>query len=429
MYVLLQSYNRYRNRTAGIFLASILLAGTVTLAAGCDEQNTGNIYKPSIALTGVDTLQADSTGGFALAYRARNFEFPQDHLTHPEFKHEWWYFTGNLTTTAGNKMSYQLTLFRIGVKPEANIIKAIDFITGVADRSPQVVSNWRTNHIYMGHLALTDISNQHFYDYEKFSRNTLGLAGSELVKTAVKRQGTEEATAIKIWLEDWQVASQGETTFPIHIKAQKGDVGIALTLNPLKPVVYNGDQGLSQKGRKQGNASYYYSITRLDSKGIVTIKDQTFDVSGTSWFDREWSTSSLEKNQAGWDWFSLHLIDGRDIMLYKIRRKDNSIDRYSSGTLVRKDGNYRILNAEDILVEQTDYWLSPHSGVRYPSRWKINIPKEKLELSIEPYMADQEMNLTVRYWEGAVKVTGVQRTNSGANEVSGEGYVELTGYK
>ena len=194
-------------------------------------------------------------------------------------------------------------------------------------------------------------------------------------------------------------------------------------------MVYNGYEGLSQKGRKQGNASYYYSITRLESKGVVTIKNQTFDVSGNSWLDREWSTSVLEKDQAGWDWFSIQLNDGRDLMFYKIRRKDNTMDHYSSGTLVYRSGTYKILNAEDVLLEETEYWQSPHSGVRYPSRWKISIPKERLEIHITPYMADQENNLTVRYWEGAVKATGVQQTDTGDLKVSGDGYVELTGYQ
>jgi len=408
---------------------SFVLAGVFMLAAGCGEQNNDGFFQPSKALTGVDVLQSDSSGGFALAYRARGFEFPQDHLAHPDFKHEWWYFTGNLTTTDGIKLGYQLTLFRIGLKADENIVKTIDSVTGTTDQSAKNASRWRTNNIYMGHLALTDISNQRFYDYEKFSRNALGLAGSELVKTALKTQDAKEATAIKIWLEDWQIASQGESTFPLNIKAQKGDIAINLSLNPVKPVVYNGYEGLSQKGRKQGNASYYYSITRLESKGVVTIKNQTFDVSGNSWLDREWSTSVLEKDQAGWDWFSIQLNDGRDLMFYKIRRKDNTMDHYSSGTLVYRSGTYKILNAEDVLLEETEYWQSPHSGVRYPSRWKISIPKERLEIHITPYMADQENNLTVRYWEGAVKATGVQQTDTGDLKVSGDGYVELTGYQ
>jgi len=401
----------------------------VVLAVGCNDGKNDEFYKPNKALTGVDALQSDSSGGFALAYRARNFEFPQDHLSHPEFKHEWWYFTGNLTTAEGNKLGYQLTLFRIGLKADENIEKTIDSVTGAADQSAKGVSKWRTNNIYMGHLAVTDITNQRFYNYEKFSRNALGLAGSELVKTAVKKQGAEEATAIKIWLEDWQIASRGESTFPMNIKAQKGDIAISLTLNPLKPLVFNGYEGLSQRGRKQGNASYYYSITRLESKGVVTINHQIFNVTGNSWFDREWSTSSLERDQAGWDWFSLQLSDGRDLMFYKIRRQDNSMDRYSSGTLVYSSGSYKILNAEDVVVEETDHWQSPNSGIRYPSRWKISVPKEKLELLVEPSMADQENNLTVRYWEGAVKISGVQQANSGELEVNGHGYVELTGYR
>jgi predicted secreted hydrolase len=409
-------------------VASVLLVSTLLLA-GCDQRQHYDFNRPNTALTGVDTLQADSTGGFARAFRSRVFEFPQDHLAHPEFKHEWWYLTGNLSTATGDHLGYQLTLFRIGLKPDEKIIKTLDYISSAPEPDSEPESNWRTNHIYMGHLALTDITNQRFYHYEKFSRSVMGLAGSELIKAGIKQQKAKEASAIKIWLEDWQIISHGQTTFPLSVKAQKGDVAIELTLDPMKPVVYHGYEGLSQKGRKQGNASYYYSITRLDSKGKISIKDQSFNVTGTSWFDREWSTSTLEKQQVGWDWFALQLDDGRDIMFYKIRRKDDSMDRYSNGTIVYENGKIQSLNVDDVDLDEIDYWQSPHSNVRYPSVWKIRIPKENLELTVEPFMADQENNLTVRYWEGAVKVTGIQHNDRNKEQVSGYGYVELAGYK
>ena len=407
---------------------SVLLISLV-LFVGCNQPSNYDFNRPNNALTGIDTLQADSTGGFARAFRSREFEFPQDHLAHPEFKHEWWYFTGNLTTSTGDRIGYQLTLFRIGLMPDEKLIKTKDYVSGIPQQDSEKESKWRTNHIYMGHLALTDITNQRFYHYEKFSRGVMGLAGSELIKAGTQQADAEEASAIKIWLEDWQIMSHGQTTFPLSVKAQKGEVDLELTLNPLKPVVYHGYEGLSQKGRKQGNASYYYSITRLDSKGKVSIKDQTFNVTGTSWFDREWSTSTLEKQQVGWDWFALQLDDGRDVMFYKMRREDNATDRYSNGTIVYKNGETTSLNFEDVDLEETDYWQSPHSGVKYPSTWKIRIPKENLELTVEPLMADQENNLTYRYWEGAVKVQGIQHNDRTKEQVSGFGYVELAGYK
>ena len=413
---------------ANILVVVILLAG-IWLLTACDQQPLYDFNRPNNALTGIDTLQADYTGGFARAFRSRVFEFPQDHLAHPEFKHEWWYFTGNLSTSTGDRLGYQLTLFRIGLKPEEKVIKTKDYVSGASGQQSEQESDWRTNHIYMGHLALTDITNQQFYHYEKFSRGVMGMAGSELVKTGMKEQTADESTAIKIWLENWQITSHSQTTFPLSVSAHKGEVAIELTLDPLKPVVYHGYEGLSQKGRKQGNASYYYSITRLDTKGKISIKDQTFNVTGTSWFDREWSTSTLEKQQVGWDWFALQLDDGRDIMFYKMRREDNSMDRYSNGTIVSKNGETTALNFEDVDLEETDFWQSPHSAVKYPSAWKIRIPKENLELTVEPLMDDQENNLTVRYWEGAVKVQGIQHNDRNKAQVSGYGYVELAGYK
>jgi predicted secreted hydrolase len=411
-------------------LAVSILTLTVLCLTGCNQKQNYDFNQPNHALTGIDTLQADSTGGFARAFRSRAFQFPEDHLAHPDFKHEWWYFTGNLSTATGDRIGYQLTLFRIGLKPDEKIIKTLDYVSGAPEQNAEHESNWRTNHIYMGHLTLTDITNQRFYHYEKFSRSVMGLSGSELIKTGIKQQQNgEEASAIRIWLEDWQIISHGESTFPLSVKAQKGEVAVELTLDPTKPVVYHGFDGLSQKGRKQGNASYYYSMTRLDTKGKISIKDQTFNVTGTSWFDREWSTSTLEKQQVGWDWFALQLEDGRDIMFYKMRRDDNSMDRYSNGTIVYKNGETKSLNFQEVDLDETEYWQSPHSGVKYPSAWKIRIPKENLELTVEPFMADQENNLTVRYWEGAVKVQGIQHNDHDKEQVSGYGYVELAGYK
>lgn len=394
------------------------------LLTACDDRQIPDFNQVNTALTGIDTLQADSTGGFARAFRSRTFEFPQDHLAHPEFKHEWWYFTGNLITASGDRLGYQLTLFRIGLKPDDKIMRT----SSNSAQTSGTGSSWRSNHIYMGHLALTDITNQRFYHYERFTRGVMGLAGSELIKTATQAPDTD-SSAIKIWLEDWEIASHGDETFPLRIKAAKGEIDIELTLKPSKPVVRHGYDGLSQKGRKQGNASYYYSITRLDTIGKIGIQGQSFNVSGHSWFDREWSTSTLEKDQVGWDWFALQLNDGRDIMFYKMRREDHSMDRYSNGTMVYMDGKTKSLSYEEVELEETDDWQSPHSGVRYPSGWKIRIPKENLEMTVTPVMNDQENNLTVRYWEGSVKVDGIQHNDRSKEQVTGYGYVELAGYQ
>ena len=190
-------------------------------------------------------------------------------------------------------------------------------------------------------------------------------------------------------------------------------------------MVLNGDRGLSRKGREEGNASYYYSYTRMPTRGTVTVGYKTFEVQGSSWLDREWSTSVLEEGQVGWDWFALQLSDGRDLMVYQLRRSDGTVDPLSSGTLTAADGAARSLKADDFALEPLDHWASPVSGARYPSRWRLQVPSASVDVLVDPLMPDQELNLTFRYWEGAVSIQGT----SEGNAVAGHGYVELTGYE
>ncbi|HXH03821.1 MAG TPA: carotenoid 1,2-hydratase, partial [Candidatus Competibacteraceae bacterium] len=212
--------------------------------------------------------------------------------------------------------------------------------------------------------------------------------------------------------------------FPLRLRAAEGDIVLDLTLEAGKPLVLQGELGLSRKSAEPGNASYYYSYTRLPTRGVVTVGDQRFPVSGASWLDREWSTSALGPEQEGWDWFALQLDDGRELMFYRLRRKNGTVDPHSSGVLVEADGRYRPLAAEAVAVRPLAYWTSPESGDRYPVRWRLALPAEDLELIVAARLPDQEMRLTVRYWEGAVSVEGRQRERA----LRGQGYLEMTRY-
>jgi predicted secreted hydrolase len=350
---------------------------TLTVAQGLSGDNTGN-----------------GTGGFARALAPRVFSFPADHGPHPEYKTEWWYFTGNVETAEGRRFGYQLTLFRIALTPEP------------VDR----VSNWAANQIYMGHLAVSDVAGEGFYAHERFSRAALGLAGAQ-------------THPFRVWLEEWSVEGQGSVAPPMRLRAAEDDVAIDLLLDSAKPPVLQGNQGLSQKSAETGNASYYYSLTRMPTRGTIRVGNERFEVSGLSWMDREWSTSALAKDQVGWDWFALQLSDGREVMFYRLRRRDGSVDPVSAGTLVTAQGEVRRLSNDDVHIEILDRWES-RSGVRYPSRWRLRIPQQGLELTITPYLADQELNLSVHYWEGAVRIEGTSR----GQPIQGSGYTELTGY-
>lgn len=334
--------------------------------------------------------------GFEKALAPRAFSFPEDHGPHEKFATEWWYFTGNVATAEGRRFGYQLTFFRVGLdaKPVA--------------RS----SHWASNQIYMAHFALTDVGGKTFHRFERFSRAVSPLAGAE-------------AKPLRVWLEDWSVNSISDATLPLHLRAQQDSIAIDLQLDSNKPIVLQGDKGLSQKSSAAGNASYYYSMTRMPTKGAITIGDNNYTVSGESWFDREWSTSALAESQAGWDWFSLQLDDQTELMFYQLRNKDGTTDPWSSGTLVSIQGEVRRLAANEVSLKPLAFWESNSTKIRYPVQWHVSVPERGLDLTVTPLLEQQEMALSVRYWEGAVSVSG---KNNG-QPINGRGYLELAGYK
>ena len=180
---------------------------------------------------------------------------------------------------------------------------------------------------------------------------------------------------------------------------------------------------LSQKSEDPANASYYYSITRLQTDGKLRIGDREFRVSGMSWLDREWSTSALATDQIGWDWFALQLADGTDLMFYQLRKSDGTPDRASAGTIVGIDGVASHLTNDDVEVVVEDTWMSPEGGT-YPARWTLRVPRFGLDVTVTPVISNQELFTIVRYWEGAVDVAG----EHDGLPITGRGYVELTGY-
>ena len=348
---------------------------------------------PTASVTAL--LGGEDPGGFARATAPREFRFPADHGPHPEFRHEWWYFTGNLRGPGGRPFGYQLTFFRFALSPSP----------------PDRRSRWATTQAYMAHFAVTDARGNRFHHFERTGRGALGLAG-----------GT--ARPFRVWLDDWSAEGADASTLPIRLRAAEQGAAVDLFLDTARPIVPQGDRGFSRKGAAPGNASHYYSMTRLATRGTVRVDGVSFPVEGNSWLDREWGTSALEKGQVGWDWFALQLSDGRDLMFYRLRRKGGGTDPFSAGTLVLPDGSHRPLSPDDVRIEDLESWRSPESGVRYPSRWRLRLPHEGLELEVFPRIADQELRTAVRYWEGAVGVRGTSR----GERVEGEGYVELTGY-
>jgi predicted secreted hydrolase len=375
-------------------LAAVLagLALLVLLVQGLDD-STGPPSSGAAPLSLESLLGDPDTEGYARARAVRPFRFPQDHGPHPAYRSEWWYFTGNLEDAGGRHFGYQWTVFRFALRPDAG----------------ERASAWAARQVYMGHFTVTDVDGEHFYSFERLTREALGLAGAQ-------------AAPFRVWIEDWSVAAN-EATGGWRLQAAAPAVDIDLELEPLKPVVLQGDRGLSRKSATPGNASYYYSVPRLATRGTLTLGDRQYAVHGSSWLDREWSTSALDAGQVGWDWFGLQLADETELMFYRLRRRDGSVDPHSGGSFVDAQDHTQRLAADEVELTVLETWDSPRGG-RYPARWRLQVPSLELDLDIRPLLADQELDLSVRYWEGAVRITG----HRAGQPVAGYGYAELTGY-
>ncbi|MDZ7659663.1 lipocalin-like domain-containing protein [Fodinibius sp.] len=345
--------------------------------------------------------------GYLRATGPREFVFPEDHGPHPGFKTEWWYYTGNLFTEDGRQFGYQFTIFRSQLNPPTEVKD--DTASG---------SDWNTNQLYLGHFAISDVKNKDHIFEERYSRGAAGLAGAEI-------------EPYRIWLEDWEIvrnntSQSDDKSFPVRIIAETdGKVSIDLSVNPVKPLVLQGEEGYDIKGSGEGNASYYLAFTRMDTEGVITKDGEQFEVSGASWMDHEWSTSALDESQEGWDWFSIQLSNGYDLMYYQLRNNDGSASQFTTGSLVDPEGKKTTLNPEDVTIEVLDRWKSPHTGSEYPSEWRMEIPKKDLTLDLATLFDDQEMAVSVQYYEGTVSVSG----SMNGEDISGNGFIEMTGYE
>ncbi len=388
---------RRRLRLGPRGLIGIAIAAVAIITVIGARWSGGTRFAPgaAAALDLVQLLGGDPDG-FEQALERRDFRFPFDHGPHPDFRSEWWYYTGNLESEGGRQFGFQLTFFRLGLGP----------------RSTQRVSAWATRQAYLAHFSLTDLDAERFYSYERSARGALALAGAT-------------AAPFRVWLDDWE--ARGETArqlWPTRLRARGRDAAIDLALDEGKPLVLQGDAGLSRKSDAPGNASYYYSYPRLPVSGSIAVQGVRYEVRGAAWMDREWSTSALGPGQVGWDWFALQLSDDREIMFYRLRRSDGSADPVSAGAWVDESGAAHRLSSGDVELQALAHWTSPRTGARYPIRWRFRIPAKGLDLEISTPMPGQEVTQSVRYWEGAVRVTGVE----GARTIAGQGYVELTGY-
>jgi predicted secreted hydrolase len=327
-----------------------------------------------------------------------DWSFPRDHWAHEGYRTEWWYFTGHL----GERFAYQFTFFRIGI---------------LRDR-PDLPSSWTATSLVMGHAAVTDLETKRHFFGEVLYREIPLLAGFSSFPEPRIGWSRAPAGTDEVWSLDWN----GEG-FDFSARDASEGFGFRLGTRPKKPLVLQGPRGFSRKGMGEGAASQYYSFTRLDTRGVVELGRERFEVTGESWMDKEFSSSQLEENQVGWDWFSLRLDDGREVMLYLMRAENGGVD-YANGTLVDADGKAAYLDRSSFEVEALEHWTSPATSARYPAEWRIRVAG--LELRVISAVPDQEnrsrLPRGVYYWEGAVVVE-----DAGGRPL-GRGFVELTGY-
>lgn len=325
---------------------------------------------------------------YTIARAGYQFEFPRDYFDHPAYETEWWYATGNVRDAAGHRFGFELTFFRQGVSRDAN------------------PSAWYVHDLYMAHFALSDVTGGHYYHTERLNRSGPGIAGID-------------ASRELIWNGNWQLHVDPRAQ---QVRALTEDYGIDLTLTPEKPADIQGQNGVSQKAAGAGHASHYYSLTRLVTSGTIRVQGRVYQVQGASWMDHEFFTGGLAPGEAGWDWVGLQFENNTELMLYRMRHTDGTLDPFSSGSYVDAAGHATFLSSRDFsMTPAGDTWTSPQTHAHYPLRWHVQIPKLHLEFDISTPLPDQELisRFGPSYWEGAIDVSGGLR---------GVGYLEMTGY-
>lgn len=363
-----------------------VIAIALLLLCACQPERA-----PDVGLRVGDVLGGENTEGFLRATTPRSFSFPQDHALHPGFRNEWWYMTGNVSTAEGRRFGYQVTFFTTSMRPP---------MTGETSTSA-----WNSDRIWMAHLALTDVDAGTHQAFERFSRENPGLAGAQL-------------SPFKVWLDDWHLSgttNNDDLNWSLH--ASEGDIALNLDYRALKSPVLQGNEGLSQKSPTEGNASYYYSMTRLATLGEIRIGGDAYEITGTSWLDREWSTSALASDQSGWDWFSLQFDDGQELMYYQLRDNNGAAHPYSSGNWTDNNAQQTPVTTDQIQLEPLRTWRSPQ-GIEYPVSWRLSYSGKVWR--VESVLDDQQLDLSFVYWEGAVVI----RDDVSGDEL-GRGYLEM----
>jgi predicted secreted hydrolase len=328
--------------------------------------------------------------------------FPADYGSHPQFRTEWWYVTGWLTSAHGESLGFQVTFFR-----------------SKTDLNEENPSAFAPHHLLIAHCAISDPQLGHLRHDQRIRRAGLGLA-----------EAAEGNT--RVWIDDWSLkhvaapvaagADAGAVRWGYEINIVAEAFALRLELRETQPPMLNGENGFSRKAANPLAASYYYSVPHLKVSGTASRDGHDDAVTGEAWLDHEWSSEYLDGDAVGWDWTGVNLDDGGALMAFRIRNSQGG-QLWAGGSVRGSDGVMQVLGPKEVEFRAGRKWISPHTGTAYPVQWQILLGRR--EIALRPLMDDQENDARLStgaiYWEGAVSAF-----EHGARV--GSGYLELTGY-
>jgi len=322
-------------------------------------------------------------------------KLPRDLAAHKNAQTEWWYYTGHCRTDSNKDFGFELVFFK----------RRTDL-----DKFSVVPLRLFGNPLYFAHFAITDIEKKKFrYAHRKSANGLLDFPAVASERNFYVRLG------------NWSLRESNGS----HIlRATLGDISFEATLTPVKNAVLNGQNQDGVSFKDEGQASRYFSYTRMKVEGFISESRKVEHFSGSAWMDREFGTWFPTEKQKGWDWFSIQLENNTELMCYQLRDSKNRASEFSCGTFVDEHGRSYFLEFGEFKIDVLDFWISPNTKARYPSGWRIEVPKFGLDLTVTPLLQDQELDTRgttmIVYWEGACEVKG--------KPCDGKAYVELVGY-
>ena len=338
--------------------------------------------------------------GFHIPYKGYEFSFPRDHGAHSNYKVEWWYITGHLHHDGKRRFGFQATFFRFA-RP--------------ADVKRNGISAFEDSALHMAHMGISDLKTNKHIHQERLNREGWDAKASE--------------THMEMTNGNWSLKQTlPPKAFEMKLNGSiRSEANFTLTLTPLKDLTFFGDKGVSIKGKEASAKSFYLTFTRLGVEGQLRFSGEDYKVNGQAWMDHEISSSQLDDSQVGWNWTSIQFHDNTELMLYLLRKDDQSFDEASRLYLIIENGELKTYAQPDFSWKTLRTWHSQKTDAHYPIEYQLKIKKGESwqTITVKPTFDKQEMAGRIgntHYWEGAGTVYDEE-----GNEI-GYSYTELTGF-